>query len=104
LVDADSSTPQLAFGLAVINRQVHAARLCLEAGADVNAFLPVHAHSTAAHQAAVNDDIEMLRLLVEHHARLDIRDKLWNGTPLGWAGHTGKAAAEAFLRERGCEM
>jgi peptide-methionine (S)-S-oxide reductase len=98
LTAADPATRQLAFGLAVINRQLDSARLCLQSGADVNAFLPVHAHSLAAHQAAANDDVEMLQLLVEHGARLDVPDKLWNGTPLGWAIHEKKPAAEAYLR------
>ena len=89
---------QTALGLAVINRQLEAARLCLDAGADVNAYLPVHKHSTALHQAAINEDLPMLELLVERGARLDIRDTLWNGTPLGWAVHNDKRAVEAYLR------
>jgi hypothetical protein len=43
----------------------------------------------------------MLKLLFEHGAKLDIRDTLWNATPLGWAVHTGKSSAEAFLRSIG---
>lgn len=88
-----------AFGLAVINRQVEAARVCLDAGADVNAFLPVHKHSVPLHQAAVNNDIAMLRLLIECGADLNVRDTLWNGTPLGWAVHNKRAEAAAYLRE-----
>ena len=98
LATADSKTRQAAFGVAVINRQVAAARICLDAGADVNAWLPVHSHSTAAHQAAVNDDVEMLRLVVESGARLDIRDTLWTATPLNWAIHNGKPAAAEYLK------
>jgi hypothetical protein len=30
-----------------------------------------------------------VRLLVERGARLDIRDTIWHGTPLGWAIHGG---------------
>ena len=48
--------------------------------------------------AALNDDVEMLKLLVARGARLDTRDTLWNGTPLGWAVHNKKAEAEAYLR------
>ena len=101
LTHADAATTQSSFGVAVINRQVSAARLCLAAGAEVNAFLPVHSHSRPVHQAAVNDDVEMLRLLVEYDAKLDVRDALWNSTPLGWAVHTGKQAAEVYLRSVG---
>jgi peptide-methionine (S)-S-oxide reductase len=98
LARADAQEKQEALGQAVINRQIAAARLCLDAGADVNAFLPVHKHSTPLHQAALDDDLAMLTLLIERGARTDIRDTMWNGTPLGWAIHTRKRKAEAYLR------
>jgi ankyrin repeat protein len=50
------------------------------------------------HQAAINDDVELMKLLVARGARLDARDTLWDGTPLGWAVHGKKAKAEAYLR------
>jgi peptide-methionine (S)-S-oxide reductase len=96
---ASAAERQEAFGLAVINRQVEAARVCLDAGADVNAFLPVHKHSVPLHQAAINNDMAMLRLLCERGADLNVRDTLWNGTPLGWAVHNKRAEVEAYLRE-----
>jgi peptide-methionine (S)-S-oxide reductase len=102
LPQADESERQAALTLAVINQHPGAVRLCLEAGADVNAFLVVHTHSTPAHQAAINDDVESLKLLVAAGAKLDVRDKLWGGTPLGWAVHGGNKAAEAYLRGIGC--
>jgi ankyrin repeat protein len=98
LPHASSADRQSALGLAVINRRLEAARLCLDAGADPNQFLPVHRHSMPLHQAAIHDDVAMLKLLVERGARLDIRDTLWRGTPLGWAIHQKKSAAEAYLR------
>lgn len=98
LVDASSDDRQEALGVAVINRQLEAARLCLDAGADPNRSLPVHRHAMPLHTAALSDDVDMLQLLVARGARLDIRDTLWNGTPLGWAVHNKKAKAEAYLR------
>jgi peptide-methionine (S)-S-oxide reductase len=98
LADASPEERQEALGMAVINRQVEAARLCLNAGADPNGFLPVHRHSMPLHQAAINDDVELMKLLVARGARLDARDTLWDGTPLGWAVHGKKAKAEAYLR------
>jgi hypothetical protein len=41
-----------------------------------------------------------MKLLVARGARLDIRDTLWDGTPLGWAVHNKKAKAEAYLRSQ----
>ena len=94
---ADARDVQDAFGLAVINRRVEAAELALDAGADVNAFLPVHSHSTALHQAAALDDAKMIAMLLERGARTDIRDTLWDGTPLGWAIFSGRQAAIELL-------
>jgi ankyrin repeat protein len=62
--DADTE-----LALAVIIDRPEAARIALEAGADPNAFLPVHAHSTALHQAVLVDDVELLELLVSYGAR-----------------------------------
>jgi peptide-methionine (S)-S-oxide reductase len=58
-----------ALALAVINDRREAARVALEAGADPNAFLPVHKHSTALHQAVLSDDVALLELLVSFGAR-----------------------------------
>lgn len=88
---------QSAFSLAVINRQTEAVRMTLDAGADVNPPLTVHSHSTALHQAALHDDVELLKLLVERGARTDVRDTLWNGTPLDWARHEDRPHAAAYL-------
>ena len=79
-----------AFTLAVINGRVEAARAALDAGADVNAYLELHAHSTALHQAALQDDVPMVKLLLAGGARTDIRDTLHDGTPLAWALHDGR--------------
>jgi ankyrin repeat protein len=98
LVGASPDDRQEALGMAVINKQLDAARLCLDAGADPSRFLPVHSHAMPLHTAVLNDDVEMLKLLVARGARLDVRDKRWNGTPLGWAVHNKKAEAEAYLR------
>ncbi|MCX7366427.1 MAG: hypothetical protein NTV97_32060 [Alphaproteobacteria bacterium] len=94
---ASAEEIQRAFGLAVINGQVDAARLALDAGADPNAFLPVHAHSLALHQATLDENLPLMELLLASGARTDVADKLWKGTPLGWAIHQGKARARAYL-------
>lgn len=101
LARATAAEKQEALGQAVINGQVASARLCLDAGADVDAFLPVHKHSTPLHTAVLDENLELLALLVERGARTDIRDTLWDSTTLGWAIHTRKRKAEAFLRKAG---
>jgi hypothetical protein len=55
----------------------------------------IHAHSTPLHQAVLAGHEAVVRLLVERGARLDIRDTVWRGTPLGWARYGGgKAQAQ----------
>jgi hypothetical protein len=39
-------------------------------------------------------------LLVERGASLDIEDKVYHGTQLGWAIYAGHKEIEAFLRAR----
>ena len=97
LAAASAEEIQKAFGQAAINDQTDAVRLTLEAGADPNAFLPVHVHCLALHNAVLNDNVALIELLIGRGARADIADKLWNGTPLGWAIHQGKARARACL-------
>jgi ankyrin repeat protein len=95
-----SATPdeiQRALGLAVINRQTEAARQALEAGADPNGFLPVHTHSLPLHQAVLDENLALMELLVARGARIDVPDKLWGSTPLGWAIHQNKARARSWL-------
>ncbi|MGE5151306.1 MAG: hypothetical protein ACM3II_14385 [Rhodospirillaceae bacterium] len=88
---------QRALGLAVINRQTEAARLALDAGADPNGFLPVHTHSLPLHQAALDENLPLMELLVTRGARTDVPDRLWGSTPLGWAIHQNKTRAREWL-------
>lgn len=93
-----------AFGLAVINRHVDAARIALRAGANVDGFIPIHSHGTALHQAAASDDAATIAFLLAEGARTDIRDTLWDGTPLDWARFAKNRAAEAALEKHEREV
>ena len=97
LRSADRENVQAAFAMAVINGHLEAVRLALEAGADVNAYLIVHAHSTALHQAANDNNVRLIELLLAHGARRDLRDTLWSSTPLGWATYFDRRQAMAAL-------
>ena len=79
--------------------EADAVKLLLDAGEDPNRFNPegMHAHGTPLHHAALAGHLPVIRLLVERGARLDIRDKLWDGTPLGWAKHNGRDEAAMLL-------
>jgi hypothetical protein len=76
--------------------------LLLDAGEDPNRYNPArtHSHSTPLHQAAAAGHLDVVRMLVEHGARLDIKDTLWQGTPADWAQHEGNPDIERYLREK----
>ena len=93
LPSADAEARHRALALAAQHGQAQIVRLLLEAGEDPNRYNLEgnHAHTTPLHQAVLGGHEAVVRLLVEHGARLDIRDTIWQGTPLGWALHGGKA-------------
>ena len=103
LPSADADARHRALALAA--QHGHAAVVCLmlDAGEEPNRFNPegCHAHSTPLHQAVWGGHEDVTRLLIEHGARLDTRDTVWNGTPLGWALHGGKARMVECLRSFG---
>ncbi|MCI0403704.1 MAG: ankyrin repeat domain-containing protein [Acidobacteria bacterium] len=77
--------------------------LLLDAGEDPNRYNPKgnHSHSTPLHQAVFSDRNAVVRLLVERGARLDIKDTIYEGTPLGWAEYGGRTEIAEYLRAQG---
>ncbi len=106
LGEASAEERHRAFSLAAQNGQEPVVRLLLDAGEDPNRYNLAgnHAHSAPLHQAVLGGHAEVVRLLVERGARLDLRDTIYDGTALGWAiyggGKRGTEMAE-LLRSLG---
>jgi hypothetical protein len=100
LATADSESRHRALALAAQHGHLDLVRLLLDAGEDPNRYNPDgnHSHSTPLHQAALAGHDAVVRLLVERGARLDIKDKIYESTPLGWAMHAGQSEIEKYLR------
>lgn len=82
--------------------QVRIVEMLLDAGEDPNRFNPrgAHAHSTPLHQAVAAGHLEVVKLLVERGARLDIRDTIHHSNPLGWANYCNQPAIARWLTQR----
>ena len=105
LPTAGSADRHLALALASQYGRVEIVRWLLDAGEDPNRYNPVggHSHGTPLHQAAGGGYDQLVRLLVERGARLDLKDVLWQATPAEWARHEGRTEIEAYLRAREAE-
>jgi ankyrin repeat protein len=77
----------------------------LDAGEDPNRYNPpgTHAHSAPLHQAIAAGQLEVVKVLVDRGARLDLKDTIHQGTPLGWAKYCNQPQIAAFLQGRGAD-
>ena len=100
---ATAEERHVAMALAAQHGHVEIVRALLDAGDDPNRYNPkgTHAHSTPLHQAAAGGKERVVRLLVERGARLDIKDTIYNATPLGWAEYCAQPEIAAYLRAHG---
>src|SRR5438477_365263 len=73
------------FALAAANGRVEAMGWLLERGASVDGA--AHLGRTALHFSVIRRRVDVARWLVEHGADLTLRDRIHDGTPLGWAEH-----------------
>lgn len=92
-----SRQPALLVRLAQSNR-LDAVRLLLDLGADPNAM--TMNGRVALHEATWAGYREMIDLLMEQGARLDVRSRAHDGTPVGYAHHAGRIELRDHLLER----
>jgi len=100
LPGADALSRHRATALAAQHGHNAVLALLLDAGEAPSRYNPEgnHGHSTPLHQAVWSDKLDTVRLLVSRGARLDIRDTIYRGTPLGWAEFGGRTAIAEYLR------
>ncbi|MBM3812230.1 MAG: ankyrin repeat domain-containing protein [Acidimicrobiia bacterium] len=100
---SDRPSRHRALALAAQLGHARVVRLLLDSGEDPSRYNPdgYHAHATPLHQAALAGHEAVVRLLVERGASLEIKDKIYQSTPLGWANHAGKSAITELLEAAG---
>src|SRR5262245_8834670 len=103
LSSASAAERHGAFALAAQLGHAEVVRILLDRGEDPDRYNPqgFHSHATPLHQAVLAGRSEVVHLLLDRGARFDIRDKLWNGTALGWAKYAGQREMAEALVARG---
>ena len=103
LPTADDAHRRVALLLACMHGHARVVQLLLDAGVDPNAYNPegFHDHSTPLHQAVWANHEDVVRLLVERGARLDLRDHVYGGTALDGAEHGQRTTITEYLRGGG---
>lgn len=91
LPDADTKERQLALVIAAFYGRTEMLSWLLAQGVDPNVYPEeasgFHTHATALHQAVSSGSPEAVRLLTGAGANTTLRDRIYQGTPLGWAEH-----------------
>lgn len=102
LAGASAEDRHRALALAAQLGRLEIVRLLLDAGEDPNRYNPPgnHGHATPLHQAVWCRHDAVVRFLVERGARLDIKDTIYQATPLGWAEYGGHTEIAEYLRTR----
>jgi peptide-methionine (S)-S-oxide reductase len=97
---ASAEERQAALAGASLHGQAEAIALLIALGVDLDAFNPpgLHAHGTALHNAVDSGCLAAVRVLVEGGAGLGIRDRMFDGTPLGWADYLQRTEIAEYLR------
>ena len=74
--------------------------------ANVSRFGQTALHFAAAYHGKVGEEdrVRFASMLLDHGARLDLRDDLLTSTPLGWACRWGRAKLVKLLIQRGASV
>jgi len=108
LDNATEPERELALVVAAFFGKMNTIQLLIKRGVNVNTY-PVagsgfHSHASALHQAVYSGSLEAVKMLVDAGADLAAKDKIYEGTPLGWAMHMQKETGSMDTKKRYAEI
>ncbi len=99
---ASAEDKQFGLVLAALKGKAEALATVIDLGVDLNApCATLYSHATALHHAVYSGSLDAVKVLVEAGADLDMKDRIYEGTPLGWAEYGKQAEIAEFLRDHG---
>jgi len=103
---ASARDTQMTLVLAALNGHADGiVRLLQIGGIDVNvASKDLYSHATPLHHAVCSGSLDTVKVLVNAGAKLTARDKVYRGTPLGWAEHYESEQQGADAKRRYAEI
>lgn len=89
LPEANIDDKQVALMAAAFYGNPEMTEILINSGVDVNAYINkgFHTHASPLHQAVHSGSLETVKLLIQAGADFDAKDKVYNGTPLGWVAY-----------------
>jgi Ankyrin repeats (3 copies) len=75
----------IALAWAVLNRHFEIASFLLERGADINTNWATHEPASILHEAAIQENEDAVRFLIDHGADLNMKDYRYHSNAEGWA-------------------
>ncbi len=93
---------QFSLVLAALDGKAKAVARAVSYGADINKPSEhLYSHGTPLHHAVWSGSVETVKVLVEAGADVNIKDSLWDGTPLRWAEYGKRLEVAKYLKQIG---
>lgn len=101
---ASAEDKQFGLVLAALKGKAEALAKVIDLGVDLNApCANLYSHATALHHAVYSGSLDAVKVLVEAGAAPDTKDKIYGGTPLGWAEFGNQMEISEYLRDKGAQ-
>jgi ankyrin repeat protein len=99
-VNATDDQKQFGLVLTALNGKAGAVSRAICYGADINKpSNHLYSHGTPVHHAVWSGSLDAVKVLVNAGANLNVRDTIWNGTPLDWAEYGNRKEIVEYLKE-----
>ena len=100
-VNANDAEKQVSLVLCSLNGKAEAVKKVIGYGVHVSEpSAHLYSHATPLHHATGSGSLDTVKVLVEAGAKMNIRDSVYEGTPLDWAEYLKKDDIAAYLREQ----